>query len=161
MNDKFIGGFSFDLMLRSAAEESLVRLNEVTEKYGLRLTRQQAAELLCTRESSLKGTGRVEVGLGAVEKIVRAFCDCPYLWRQNYAEMLNDLVEIFYYMKNETLDEVGDDELIALMRDYFENRCGGSIELLVSRELEQFARNIRFANSPEEEEQEEEEGEEF
>ena len=155
MGDKIVGGFSFDLMLRSGAEESLLRLNEVTEEYGLKLTRQQVAELLHTRDSSLKVTGRIEVGPGAVEKIVKAFCDCPYLWRQNYAETLNDLVEIFYYMKNETLDEVGDDDLIALMRDYFENSCGGSIELLEGRELEQLARNIRFGNSTEAEEKEE------
>ncbi len=47
-------------------------------------------------------------------------------------------------MKNETLDLIPDDELIGLMRDYFETRCQGSIDLLLNRELEQLARNLRY-----------------
>ena len=54
------------------------------------------------------------------------------------------MIEIFYYFKNETLDLIGDDELIELMRDYYENRCKGSLELLKYRELEKLSKNIRY-----------------
>jgi hypothetical protein len=76
--------------------------------------------------------------------MIRNFCESPYLSQFNYAATLNDLIETFYYFKNETLDEISDDELISLMKKYFDGRCQGSIELLQNRGLESLARNIRY-----------------
>jgi len=60
---------------------------------------------------------------------------------------LNELIEIFYYFKNETLDQISDDELISLMKKYFDQSCQGSVELLQNRELVALAHNIRYGIS--------------
>lgn len=143
MNQLINFSLSGDLILQQTIND-LVSTNEKTGEYGLLLTQKNAKELIQTRNSSLKGFDRVEVGTGVIEKIINAFYDSGYLLQSNYAETLHELIEIFYYMKNETLDLIGDDELIETMKDFFEKRCGGSLELLQGRELEIFARNIRF-----------------
>lgn len=43
---------------------------------------------------------------------MKEFCNAPFLFQFNYMEMLSDLLEIFYYFKNESLEEISDDELI-------------------------------------------------
>lgn len=40
------------------------------------------------------------------------FSNSPFISQFNYVTTLNDLIETFYYFKNETLDEISDDELI-------------------------------------------------
>ncbi|MFQ8760661.1 MAG: DUF6323 family protein [Intestinimonas sp.] len=59
-----------------------------------------------------------------------AFCSSPYLSRETYAETLNELVELFFYLyKSETGERVTDDGLIRYMRAAFDGPCGGSLEL--------------------------------
>jgi hypothetical protein len=45
-------------------------------------------------------------------------------------------------MKNETEDRIGDDELVKMMKEYFETSCEGSLELLRGR-LTEFAEDFR------------------
>lgn len=137
----------FMLTQRSAMQEmaiaDIVGCNEHTARYGLVLTPAQARELVQTHERALSENGRVEFGGGVVQKIIMAFCNSPFITQHDYAETLSDLVETFYYFKNETLDELSDDELVECMRDYFNQNCRGSMELLQNRELEALARRIR------------------
>lgn len=132
-----------NVMLERTATE-LVRCNEITTQFGLKLSQQQAKELVCTRTESLKRNGRIEFMGGVLEKLIIAFCDSPFLSQTDYASILNELVETFYYFKNETLDELDDDELIEIMKQFFDETCRGSVELLQNRELEAVARNIRY-----------------
>ncbi len=62
--------------------------------------------------------------------------------QDNYVETLNELQEIFYYLRNETEDKIGDVKLINQMMDYFNGPCAGSIELLRSK-MEELADNFR------------------
>ena len=71
------------------------------------------------------------------------FSSSPYVSPDNYLETLHELIEIFYYFKNETLDLISDDNLIRFMKKCFDGRCGGSLEILRSRDLEEMARSIR------------------
>ena len=48
-----------------------------------------------------------------------------------------------YNYKNETLDMIGDDELIEIMKEYFDGYCQGSLELLEGKVLYIIADNIR------------------
>lgn len=122
----------------------IVNINEKSIEYGLSLTSEDAKELICTRDETLRSYGRVEVGSGVLGKIIDTFCDSRYIFKDNYKEILSDLLDTFYYIKNESLDFISDDELIDLMKEFFEYKCHGSIELLQSRYLEQTARCIRF-----------------
>lgn len=135
-------------LIQKQAVLEIEKCNDVTARFGLILSHQDAVELVETRTLALKMNGRIEFGGGVIEKIIQAFCDSPYLSRHNYAENLHDLTEIFYYYKNETLDLISDEELIKFMKYSFDNICQGSLELLSGRELYNLARNLRFGNIP-------------
>lgn len=126
------------------AVAQIVKCNEKTASYGLTLTHQEALELVQTRQEALSNNGRIEFGGGIIDKLIFEFCDSSFLYRQNYAQTLHELLETFYYFKNESLDLLGDDELLALMKEQFENACKGSVALLQNRDLEAIAHNIRY-----------------
>lgn len=142
----FGGGFNHALIQKQAVSE-VMKYNDLSVKYGLVLTEQQAIALVETRSLSLKKTGRIEFGGGIIDKIIFEFCDSPYLAMYNYEEVLHELIEIFYYYKNETLDLMSDDELIQYMKKSFDGICQGSLDLLSGRELDRLARNLRYGYS--------------
>lgn len=131
-------------LIEKQAVNEIMKNNDLSVKYGLVLTESQAKELVETRSHALKTSGRIEFGGGVIDKLIYEFCDSPYVDRNCYAETLNELVEIFYFYKNETLDRISDDELISFMKKAFDGVCQGSLELLSGRELYRLAHNIRF-----------------
>ena len=139
--------FGFESLALQSSIKQIIQINEETWQYGLTLTQKDAIALIETRNNSLKANGRVEIGSTTIEKLIEIFCDSAYINQREYPEILHELIETFYYMKNETLDLICDDELIDIMKDFYENRCFGSMELLRYRELEKLARNLRFSIS--------------
>ncbi len=135
--------FSNELINKVATTE-IINCNEITYQYGLILSETEAQELVETRTEALNSNGRIEFAGGIIKKIIIEFSDSPYLSQFNYSETLNELIETFYYFKNETLDELSDDELISFMKEHFDHNCQGSVEQLQSKELEILAHNIRF-----------------
>jgi hypothetical protein len=135
------------LIINKLAITEIINCNEITLRYGLMLSQEEAQELVETRAEALSRNGRMEFAGGIINKLIIEFCDSPFLSQSNYAATLNELIETFYYFKNETLDEISDDELISLMKKYFDQKCQGSVELLQNRELESLARNIRYGIS--------------
>lgn len=122
--------------------EEVTALNTLTAIQGLTLTEAQAAELVAARREALVQTGRVEFGSGVTEKLIRAFYISPYLTKETYAETLRALTELFYQLKNETDDRVGDDALLAEMRARFDGDCGGSLDLLAGDAMPAFVRDL-------------------
>lgn len=120
------------------------QLNDVTLEYGLKLSEKDIQTILKTRTEALSGNGRVEFGGGIITQIVSTFCDSPYISQYNYVETINELVEIFYYYKNETLEEISDEELINFMKKYFDNFCQGDLELLRNNYLYQLSVNVKY-----------------
>jgi len=135
--------FSYSVIQKQAVNE-IIKCNDFTAKFGLILTQNQTVELVETRSYALKSNGRIEFGGGVIDKIIKEFCDSPYISMNNYAETLHELVEMFYYYKNETLDLVSDDDLIKFMEKAFDGVCQGSLELLSGRELSKMAQNVRY-----------------
>lgn len=142
MNNKFM--LIPSNMLSKLAAAEIIRCNEITSRYGLMLSQAAAIELIETRSLALSSNGRIEFSGGVINKIIIKFCDSPFLSQFNYVSTLNDLLETFYYFKNETLDELSDDELISWMKKYYDQTCQGSVELLQNRELEALAHNTRY-----------------
>ena len=132
------------------AVQEVLNCNDLSSKFGLVLTKKDATELVQTRTEALKSNGRIEFGGGVIEKIIYEFCDSPYINKQNYVSTLNELVEIFYYYKNETLDAISDDELISYMKKAFNGVCQGSLEILSERELYNLSRKIRLFDDEDE-----------
>jgi hypothetical protein len=148
-------GLLFNLTTQNSAVAKMLAVNEVLECnartacYNLCITEQQAVELVELRSQNLRDNGRVELGGGVIDKLIDAFCASAYLMQDNYAETIHELMEIFYYYKNETLDLLSDDDLIDYMKQSYEGICQSSTELLKGRELDTLARWVRYANSSE------------
>ncbi|NLT14979.1 MAG: hypothetical protein GXY05_11615 [Clostridiales bacterium] len=139
---------SFEISLRkseqlSAAEE-LRQTNAVTGQFGLSLSEKQIAEIVERRFEALNTTGRVEFGRGITKMLIEAFCDSPFIYQENYEETVLELLDSFYYFKNESDDRIPDDELIAIMRRHFDTICQGSLEYLSGTTLEDLCRNTRY-----------------
>ncbi|MBZ2174635.1 DUF6323 family protein [Schnuerera sp. xch1] len=128
--------------------EEIEKCNDFTAKFGLILSRLDAIKLVETRALLLKNNERIEFGGGVIDKIIKEFCDSPYISMYNYVKTLHELIEMFYFYKNETLDMISDDDLIKFMKHSFDGKCQGSLELLSGRELANMARNIRFGYAP-------------
>lgn len=109
---------------------NIKKCNEYTSQYGLALSDNQISNLLERRKETLKEAGRIEFREGIIDKLIKEFCDSPYINQENYATTLYELVEIFYEYKNETMDLISDDELIGFMKKSFDGICQGDLEYL-------------------------------
>jgi len=128
----------------SSTIKEIEHCNEITAPYALFLSLSQAKALANTHAATLRRSNRVEFRGGTIQKIIKAFYTSPFLWQSNYVDVIAALIDAFYEYKNETLDELCDDELITLMRKHFDETCRGSVDLLVGRDLYKIAHNIRF-----------------
>ena len=117
--------------------------NQYTQRFGLMLSEQEAELLVKEQTEVLKEQQRIEFGKGVLEKLSFAFCDSNFISQDNYAETIQRLQEIFYLYKNESMDELTDDELIEFMREAFDGKCQGSLDYLEDTCLEEFAREFR------------------
>ena len=108
------------------AVRDILATNDQSAQYAMTLSERDAADLL------ENATGRVEIGGGSVRRLIDRLVDSPYLWQGNYAQTLNELLAVFYAIKNEAQDSLGDDDLLALMKELFDGPCGGSTEYLAS-----------------------------
>ncbi|MBA4492843.1 hypothetical protein H1191_00760 [Paenactinomyces guangxiensis] len=133
---------SVDSVIQENIITELLELNQKTKEYGLILTPEDIKNMMAVRNQALYGYGRVELGIEVTKEFIEVFCTSSYINDENYASTLNELHEIFYYLKNETEDQIGDVKLIHLMKDTFDDDCGGSLDLLKSK-LEEFAENFR------------------
>lgn len=132
-----------NISIDKKVENEILSCNEKTYEYGLKLTEEDVKEIINTRTTALNKSGRIEFNGEIITKIILNFCDSPYISQYNYSDSINELVEIFYEYKNETLDVITDDELISIMKENFNNICQGSIELLEGKILYKIAENIR------------------
>lgn len=138
-----IGKFFQESLLENNLLNEILKCNEVTKEYGLKLNENDIKEIVKTRNIALERSGRIEFNGQIINKIIESFCDSPYISQYNYSETINELVEIFYNYKNETLDYIGDDELIEIMKEFFDDYCQGSLELLEGKVLYKISDNIR------------------
>ena len=135
---------SFMLLLSEQNQMDIIRkTNEYANQFGLHLTDYDIQELMIRRRECLAEQKRVEFGKGILDKIIFAFCDSDFIYQETYVETIARLQNIFYLYKNESLDELTDDELISVMRNAFDGECQGSLEYLEETYLEQFVRDIR------------------
>ena len=123
--------------------QKVYECNAYTKRFGLQLSLQDTTLLLEERREKLKEEERVEFGGGILDKLIFAFCDSPYIYQENYVNSIGRLQEIFYLYKNESMDELTDDELIEFMQKSFNGECQGSCEYLEDTMLEKLARMVR------------------
>lgn len=133
---------SLNTSMQEQAVVEIIELNEKTKEYGLVLSPEEVRQMIHTRNQVLYNYGRVELSLQVTKELIEVFVASPYVYDGDYATLINELHEIFYYIKNETEDKIGDCRMIEMMRELFDGDCGGSLDLLKSK-LEEYAEVFR------------------
>lgn len=126
---------------------NIKKCNEYTSQYGLELSDNQINNLLERRKEILKETGRIEFREGIIDKLIKEFCDSPYINQENYDETLYELIEVFYEYKNETMDLMTDNELIEFMKKSFDGICQGDLEYLSGTVMYRMRENLLSGKS--------------
>ena len=121
----------------------VMETNEMTARYGLVLTEQEAELLVSERTQTLRAERRVEFGPGILPRVIEEFCDSDFIDQNNYVDTLIRLQEIFYLYKNEMHDEISDEELLHFMKEQFEEVCFGDLGYLEGTCLRIFAEAVR------------------
>jgi hypothetical protein len=131
------------IMSKEDQLQEILQMNVESEKYGLTLNVEETQGLIEARSQALQNYGRVELDFEAIQKLIHTFCKSPFVSQEEYVSTLKDLLELFYYLKNETNDTVGDAKIIEKMQDYYDCSYAGSMEMLKSLGLEDLIRTLR------------------
>ena len=132
-----------ELAADQAQVGKVMETNQYTQRYGLILKPEDAQIIVAERRNTLREQKRVEFGQGILPQLIYEFCDSGYISQSNYVETMIRLQEIFYLYKNETMDELTDNELVHFMKEQFETVCYGDLEYLEGTCLRIFAEAVR------------------
>lgn len=105
-------------------------LNKETIKYGLVLSDFEIRDLVNNKNNVLKSVGRIEMDKSAVTLIISEFCKSSYISSEEWAGVVNEIITLFYNVRNEISDNVSDFDLVKFMYNIFENKVHGVVELL-------------------------------
>ena len=133
---------SLNSSLQIMQESEILELNEKSQIYGLTLNKEDFQEIINSRNNTLKNYGRIELDINVTKRIIENLYKSQYTDKDDYVEVINDLQEIFYYLKNETLDQISDIEIIEII-DEFYNNCSGRVDI-VQEKSEEFAKKYRW-----------------
>ena len=142
--DDLLALFQCSLLKRENVSDILA-VNGTTAQAGLVFSPGQAVALLKARGQALHDSGRLELKGGIVKKLILAFYDSPFFLKEQAVDTLEALLDVFYHLKNETFDSLGDDELIGFLRERFDGECQGSLERLRDEAFDGLARKIHGA----------------
>lgn len=122
----------------------LFALNEKIEEHGMVLSREDCKDIAEFRADALMESDRIEVGLGAAGRIVKEFADSGYVDKYNFRQVVEDLLECFYTLKNETEEKASDDLVMEFLHYLFENVLGGDTSKIYdAQELDDFVSSVR------------------
>ncbi len=106
--------------------KELLALNKHTELSGIVLSQKDCKEIAECRSELLAENERIEVGAGAVTRIIERFCDSGYVDQRTFKDTVQGLLECFYAIKSETNDLANDDEVLDFLSYAFE-ATGGDV----------------------------------
>lgn len=127
----------------AAAVTELESCNAVISRNGLSLSPQDIQALVVGRVEALAESDRIEFGGGVSKELVLAFAGSPHVSQTAFVETLLELQELFYEFKNESLEQIPDDDLIAKMRSLFDDPAQGDLEYLAEALFAGLARHVR------------------
>lgn len=125
-----------------AIKNQILEINDKSVDYGLVLSPKDVEEVIKSRKDSLKTYGRIDLNMDITEKIMEILYTSQYTDKDDYLELINDLQDIFYYLKNETLDEISDNEILEKISEFYE-KTSGRIDN-VQNLAEKFANDYRL-----------------
>ena len=119
----------FPISSPSVIYRELAACAPILEKFGMALSPAETAALAEQQSAALRSSGRIDLSGGAVKQLALIFCDSPYILRADWPYMLSQLLSLFYALKNETADHIGDTALINAMYLRFHS-VGGDMDAL-------------------------------
>ena len=125
-----------------AIKNQILEINDKSVDYGLVLSPKDVEEVIKSRKDSLKTYGRIDLNMDITEKIMEILYTSQYTDKDDYLELINDSQDIFYYLKNETLDEISDNEILEKISEFYE-KTSGRIDN-VQNLAEKFANDYRL-----------------
>ncbi|NTW27794.1 MAG: hypothetical protein HGA39_00285 [Coriobacteriia bacterium] len=125
------------------AVHELESCNTTIECYGLSLSSADIQALVVGRLEALRESERVEFGGGVTKALVLAFAGSPHVSQSTFAQQILELQDLFYEFKNESLEQVPDDELIGKIRSLFDDVAEGDMECLAEALFDGLGRHIR------------------
>ena len=120
----------------------ILKLNLVTERYGLILTKDDVQKIIKNKKEILNDMKRIEIRDVIIQKIILNFYDSSYIDKYNYADTVSEIIRVFYIYREEFENILTDDEIIKHMKDGFEGICAGSVLLLETNYLSKLKENI-------------------
>lgn len=105
-------------------------LNKITSNYGLVLSDFEIRDLIDNKNCVLKNIGRIELDKSAVTLIIREFCKSSHITSEEWVSTINEIITLFYNVRNEIRDNVSDYDLVKFIYDVFENKVHGVVELV-------------------------------
>lgn len=136
-------GQDADKLQLAKAVNELEACNPVIGRYGLSLSSDDVQALVVGRVEALSVSERVEFGGGVTKELVLAFAGSPYVSQVTFAETVLELQDLFYEFKNESLEQIPDDELVATMRSLFDGVAEGDAARLAEALFDGLARTVR------------------
>jgi hypothetical protein len=135
------------MQLRAAAQE-LESCNKVTQRYGITLSPQDIQALVVGRLDALQETERVEFGGGVAKELVLAFSSSVHVSQYTFVQTVLELQDLFYLFKNESLEQIPDDELIQTMRSLYDDVAEGDMGRLSEALFDGLGRHVREVAGP-------------
>ena len=146
----------FDMWLAFSASVAGSTLTEVNGRLaagGLSITREDYRMLAERRAEALADTERVEFGLPAIFEVAGAVAGSPYLSQTSLAEVLAELQDAFYLLRDDLPVEAPDAEIAEALRNCFDAYEGDAIEVaaLPRDEVMTFSEEYRLTQNAEDE----------
>lgn len=148
MNDKLMKiNLSANALIEKKFTDSLLEINSTTQKYGLVVTEDIAREITEARQTALKENDRVDFNPDTSVRLVKAFSESYYITQDTFSETIGEMLDLFYFIKNETNNAISDDEIIKEMLTVFNETCFGVMEVMQSKGLEKILRKHKFGDT--------------
>lgn len=113
------------------------------EKHSIRISQNELSALENAHTRFLSAHGRVEFGKSALPTLAKAFASSPYFDEKNCTALLTELMDIFYYFRNECDGLISDEELISFMRREFDLSAAGDIGYLAGTAMERLCSRLK------------------
>lgn len=143
MSFELTSKFSSGDLINSNLKAEILNTNGKSSEYGLILTEKDGEMLVKAGKEAISIQDRIEFGKSITVKMIDKFMKSTYISQVDYADTIAGLIDIFYEVKEESLDILTDDEVIDIMYDFFERESGGSLEVLQGRDMDYLCRKIR------------------
>ena len=134
---------SFTQLSKKEQVNKVLECNNRSLDFGLALTQKQVEQILETRDQALQTNQRIEFQSTIIEDIIEEFMDSEFITKYNYAEIIEGLIEIFYYYKDATEEyNLSDEEIIHYLKVAYDGVCQGSLDSLYEEQLSKLIDSI-------------------